>query len=282
MKKSSNKQSSKKKTSNVLLFILCAVFVGVFAFSGYKLFTIVHGYKSSERQYNNLSDRYVAAAPSAAPSAVPAASTETTPEPAAPTPEVSPIQVDFSQLLVECPDIVGWLYSDGTPINYPIVQSQYDNPAIAEYYYLYRDIHGDYSGNGTPFMDVRCASDFSYYNSVIYGHHMKDGSMFASFDNYRTAGYYEQHPVMYLNTPHGNFKIEIFAGYVCDADSSTYTLSFPDEASFLIYCRDMKAQSDFQSPVEIQSGDRIVTLSTCSYEWHDARYVIQGRLVPLP
>ena len=278
--RSGRRSAPMKPAARILLLFLCAIFVGVFAFSGYKLYSILHGYRSSERQYSDLSDRYTTAA---TPTPLPTAEAYAAPEaPAVPEVETSPIHVDFGQLQSECADIVGWLYSEGTPINYPIVQSQYDNPATADYYYLYRDIHGDYSGNGTPFLDVKCAGDFSFYNSIVYGHHMKDGSMFASLDNYRTAGYYEQHPVMYLNTPQRNYKIEVFAGYVCDADSSTYSISFPDESSFLIYCRDMKAQSDFQSPVEIQPGDTIITLSTCSYEWHDARYVIQGRLVPLP
>ena len=70
-------------------------------------------------------------------------------------------------------------------------------------------------------------------------------------------------------------------GYLTDADSSTYTVSFPDTSSFLLYCQDMKAKSNFHSDVEIQAGDRIVTLSTCAYDWYDARYVVQGKLVPL-
>ena len=127
-----------------------------------------------------------------------------------------------------------------------------------------------------------CASDFSSYNNIVYGHHMNDGSMFASLDGYRkTAGYYEEHPVMYLNTPTQNYRVDVFAGYLTDADSSTYTIVFPDEGSFLTYCRDMKAQSDFASDVVIEPGDRIITLSTCAYDWYDARYVVQGKLVPL-
>ncbi|MBQ9720256.1 MAG: class B sortase [Oscillospiraceae bacterium] len=269
-----------KKSVKVLLFLLCAVFVGVFLFSGYKLYSIVHGYKTAERQYDSLTDRYVAAAsptPTAAAQPFPA---QTAPE-ATPEPERSPIQVDFNELRNESADVVGWIYSEGTQINYPIAQSLLDNHATAEYYYLYRDIHGNYSGNGTPFLDSYCAADFNNYNSIVYGHHMKDGSMFASLDYYRTAGYYEQHPVMYLNTPGQNYRIDIFAGYVTDADSNTYTIFFPDDNSFLLYCQDMKAQSDFPSNVAFQAGDRIITLSTCSYEWNDARYVIQGKLVPI-
>jgi len=258
-----------KKSVKILLFVLCAVFAGVFLFSGYKLFTIIHGYKSSERQYNNLSNRYVAAAPSATPEAEQEEKQEEVPQ------EISPIFVDFNELSKECPDIVGWIYSEGTPINYPIVKAG-DND-----YYLYRDIYGNYSGNGTPFMDMKCRGDFKDYNSVIYGHHMQDGSMFASISNYRKEGYYEEHPVMYLNTPTMDYRVEIFAGYVTDADSNTYTLMFPDTSSFLLYCQEMQAQSNFKTNVEIQPGDTIITLSTCSYEYYDARYVVQGRLVPL-
>lgn len=267
-----------KKPVKVLLFFLCAIFAGVFAFSGYKLYTIMHGYHAAEQTYSNLSDQYVAPVPSSTPFAAPVENAVPTP-----TPELSPIQVDFDQLRGECRDIVGWIYSEGTKINYPIVQYPGDNPSTAEYYYLYRDIHGQYSGNGTPFLDVLCSGTFSDYNSIVYGHHMNDGSMFASLDNYRNSDgqFAREHPVMYLNTPTQNYRVELFTGYVTDADSNTYTISFPDDSSFLLYCQEMKAKSTFPSDVVIQPGDRIITLSTCSYEWHDARYVVQGRLVPL-
>ncbi len=274
-------QGGMKPGVRFLLLLLCAVFLGVFAFSGYKLYSILHAYKVAERQYDSLSDRYVEAQPSATPVPLEAEQPEAAAEPA-PRAEESPIQVDFNQLRSESSEVVGWIYSENTKINYPIVQHPGDNPAIADYYYLYRDIHGNYSGSGTPFLDVKCAGDFSSYNSIVYGHHMNDGSMFASLSSYRTAGYYEAHPILYLNTPAGNYRVEVFAGYTTDADAETYTVNFPDEASFLIYCRDMKAKcTDFTSEVEVQPGDRIITLSTCSYEYYDARYVVQGRLVPL-
>ena len=282
--KRSRSAAPMKRGVRILLFFLCAVFLGVFAFSGWKLYSILHAYKVAERQYDSLSERYVAAQPSASPTPIP---TDALPTAAAETPvptprtEESPIHVDFAQLRSESSEVVGWIYSANTKINYPIVQHPGDNPATADYYYLYRDIHGNYSGSGTPFMDVRCASDFSDYNSVVYGHHMNDGSMFASIGDYRKEGYYAEHPILYLNTPTRNYRIEVFAGYITDADSNSYTIWFPDESSFLLYCQDMKAQSNFASDVTVQPGDKIITLSTCSYEYYDARYVIQGRLVPL-
>ena len=171
--------------------------------------------------------------------------------------------------------MVGWIYSPGTTINYPVVRAE-DND-----YYLHRYLDGSTNAGGIPFMDCQCPRDFSGANSIVYGHHMNDGSMFASLSNYREDGYYQAHPVMYLNTPTQNYRIDVFSGYVTDADSDTYTLSFGDADSYLAYLNSMRLQSDFAADVEISAEDRILTLSTCSYEYWDARYVVQGKLVPI-
>lgn len=261
-----------RRSIRILLIILCIIFTGILAYSGYRLYDIMHTYKVSETMYNNLSGQYVsdaAPAPSADP-ASPAAQGESQVQP-----ERSPIQVNFDLLLEENSEVVGWIYGPGTVINYPVAQGQ-DNE-----HYLYNFIDGTYTGTGTPFVDCFCEKDFAGQNTVIYGHHMNDGSMFASLSKYRTEGYYEEHPVLYLNTPTQNYKIEVFAGYVTDAESDSYILGFSDEGDYLRYLAAMKAQSDFDSPVELSSSDRIVTLSTCSYEYFDARYVVQGKLVPI-
>ncbi len=112
---------------------------------------------------------------------------------------------------------------------------------------------------------------------------MNDGSMFASLSEYRKQGqeYYDQHSVMYLNTPTQNYKIEVFAGILTDAESDVYAVSFSSEESFLDYVQRMKGQSVFESAVEVQPQDNIVTLSTCAYDFENARFVVMGRLVPI-
>lgn len=254
-----------KKSVKLLLTILCAVLVAVFAFSGYKLYSIIHEYKVADNMYNNLNSNFVTAGGKEAPQ----------PEDPLANEEVSPITVDFDALLNQSTDVVGWIYSADTPINYPIAQAE-DN-----FYYLYRFIDGSHNPSGTLFMDCLCLSDFSGRNSVIYGHHMNDGSMFASIREYRKPEYYPEHPVMYLNTPTQNYRIEVFAGYITDADSDTYTIGFTDDEAYLAYLEKMRSQSDFETDVELDADSRIVTLSTCSYEYYDARYVVQGKLVPI-
>ena len=191
--------------------------------------------------------------------------------------EVSPLNsmYDLSAFYSQYVDAVGWIYSPDTPIDYGVVEAE-DND-----FYLHRFYDGSYSVGGSLFMDCNCKRDFSSQNSVIYGHHMNDGTKFASLREYRNPGYYEQHPIMYLSTPDMNYRVEIFAGYLTDADSDTYTFYFDSEAGYADYLLRMRAQSDFQTDVELSSSDRIITLSTCSYEFYDARYVVQGKLVPI-
>jgi len=258
-----------KKFTRILLIVLCLFFTGLFIYSGYRLYDMISGYKFAEKKYTQLSDQYVSSVSD------PAAHDPSAPESAAVSVERSPIAVDFSLLQEQNSDVVGWIYSPGTPINYPVVHGS-DNEHYLDYF-----IDGSYTGSGTPFIDCLCAGDFTNQNTVIYGHHMQDGSMFASIRNYRKDGYYEEHPCMYLNTPTQNYRIDIFSGYITEADSDSYFFDFSEESDYLSFLSRMQDKSDFYSSVELGPDDRIVTLSTCSYEYFDARYVIQGKLVPI-
>ena len=110
---------------------------------------------------------------------------------------------------------------------------------------------------------------------------MNDGTMFASLANYRERAYYERYPVMYLSTKDMNYRVEIFSAYLTDAESDSYTFLFESDEAYVAYLRKICAQSDFQSNVSLSYTDRIITLSTCSYEYNDARYVVHGKLVPI-
>ena len=272
-KKSRGKKSRKKKKSNpaltALLSVLCVIFIGIFAFSGYKLYTIIHNYKVAERKNDGLIDRYVTTAPK---KEKPKAEKE---EEDLRDPEVSPIDVDFDALLEQNEDVVGWIYCPDTVINYPMVKAE-DNM-----FYLHRMVDKSYNPNGSLFLDCLNEPDFTSDNTIIYGHNMNDGSMFASIHNYKNQEYFDKHPVLYINTPDGNYRVELFAGYVTDADSDTYTMNFYNKEKHEQYFEKMVSQSTFKSPYVPEPKHKIVTLSTCSYEFYDARYVIQGILIPI-
>ena len=270
------KRKAKKKSFNAtpILLLLVILFGAIFGYSAYRLYGMMSEYHVSRKRYNAVADSAistVAPAPTTVPfAAQPGQEIAATPE------DVSPIQVDFDALLEKCPDIVGWIYCEDTVINYPMVRGN-DND-----YYLHRFIDGSYNGGGTLFMDFKNNRDFTDPNSIVYGHHMNDGSMFASLKKYQTdPEYYTKHPVLYLNTPTQNYRVDVFAGFVCDADSDTYTIGFASDLNYQAWLNRMASQSDFTTDVKVGPEDHVITLSTCSYEWYDARYVVLGKLVPI-
>ena len=259
------------KIAEIVRTVLILLCVAVFLFSAVKLYGIYAEYSHGTESYEELTDQYVSEAADAE---------ETEPEsteiPELTEPEeTTPITVDFDALLKENGDVVGWLYCEDTPINYPIVQSK-DND-----YYLRRLLDGTWNIAGTIFMDYRNASDFSDWNTIIYGHNMNNDSMFGTLQDYKKQAYYEEHPVLYLLTPEQDYKIQLFSGYTTSATEEK-TYGFPDT----IEGRDVLVENALQHSTfeaEEQIGDevRIITLSTCAYEYDDARYVLVGVLQPL-
>ncbi len=169
------------------------------------------------------------------------------------------------------PDVVGYVYSANTTLQLPIVQSADEGGE----YYLYRDIDGKDNKNGTVFLDIRCNSDFTSQNNLIYGHNMKTGMMFASLMNYKSQSYYEAHPYFYLYTPNQTYKVNLFAGCIVDHDADVYATSLSD--SYLQQCIN---ESTFKSGSGVPTGS-ILTLSTCDYDFDNARYVLMGELIPV-
>ncbi|MDO5546712.1 MAG: class B sortase [Eubacteriales bacterium] len=197
-----------------------------------------------------------------------AETTETVP------PETAPVSVDFQQLKQTSDDIIAWLYSEDTPISLPVVQAD-DNQ-----YYLRLLLDGSPNNAGTLFADYRNKPDFSDWNTIIYGHNMKNDTMFGTLEEYRKQEYYEEHPVMYLLTPEQDYKVVLFAGFVTPAVSSTYNiLETVEERDALI--NKARSASTFQTEVEVTETDRVLSLSTCVYDYEDARYVLLGVLRPI-
>ncbi len=185
------------------------------------------------------------------------------------------LEIDFAALQESNPEIIAWLYCPDTEINYPVAQGT-DNS-----YYLTHLADGTYNRNGCLFVDSQNASDFSDDNTIIYGHHMKSGKMFAGLIKYKSQEYFEQHPVVYLITPEHQYEIRLFAGYTAEVNSDSYYLQLGDSHSLAEWMREVAARSDFKAAVQLTTKDRIVTLSTCAYDFQNARYVVHGKLVEI-
>ena len=170
-------------------------------------------------------------------------------------------------------DITAWLYCPDTVIDYPVCQGE-DNS-----YYLTHLADGTYNRNGCLFVDCKNSSDFTDDNTIIYGHHMASGKMFASLIKYKDQDYYEEHPIMYLTTEEGTYKIELFSAYVTEIGSSAYTMNFATAKEKTKWLKEISNKSDFTAnAMTISSKERIITLSTCAYDFQNARYVVQGKL----
>ncbi len=181
-------------------------------------------------------------------------------------------QVDFESLRAQNDDVVGWIYGPGTAINYPVVQGE-DNV-----FYLTHMFNGRENKCGSIFMDSLNEADFSNTNSIVHGHHMRNGTMFASLVKYESQSYYDTHPVLWLTTPEESYQVEIFTGFVTDVDSDAWQIEFATKEDYKAWLDKMAGNSVFESDVTPGADDRIITLATCSYDYDDARFVVMGVL----
>lgn len=181
--------------------------------------------------------------------------------------------VDYDALAEINPDFVGWLYLEGTVINYPVVQGEDNN------YYLSHVFEGEQHKYGSIFMDYRNHANFEDFNTVIYGHRMNSGAMFGSLIEYKNQEYYEQHPVFMLYTKEQVYRLEIFAAYEIEAKMENVPFHFATDEEYQAYLDSAMAQSDIQTDVSVNTSEHIVTLSTCTKTNQNKRFIVQAKLV---
>ncbi|MBC1743560.1 class B sortase [Listeria welshimeri] len=172
-------------------------------------------------------------------------------------------------------DMAGWLTIVDTEIDYPILQST-DND-----YYLHHNYKNEKARAGSIFKDYRNTNEFLDKNTIIYGHNMKDGSMFADLRKYLDKDFFKAHPTFSYESGLANYKAEIFSVYETTTDFYYIETDFPGKQDFDDYLEKVKQQSIYKSNVKVSSKDRIITLSTCDTEkdYEKGRMVIQGKLV---
>lgn len=264
----------------IILIGLCILFAGMAVYYGLGLYREKSEYREGEQVYEELT-QYIHLETAPEPSEqITEETVTTTPEETVsgetePVPEtddtVWPV-VDFEALRAINPDVVAWIYIEGTNINYPVVQGS-DNS-----YYLERMFNGSHNGAGSIFMDYRNERDLTGRNTVLYGHHMKNGTMFNQITKYKDQTFYDDHPVGLLMTPDQNYRIEFVAGYVTDMNSDAWKMEFESDEEFSLWLGNAVSRSTFTGTAEHNGQDRVVTLSTCTYEYNDARYVLVGIL----
>ena len=180
--------------------------------------------------------------------------------------------MDFTALREVNRDVQGWIMIPGTVISSPLLQGE-DNQ-----YYLKHTWKKWTSAVGAIFLEWQNSPDLSDFNTIIYGHRMNNGSMFASLKNYKKQSYWAAHPCVYITDDNGSHKYEIFAAYEVSTTGTTYQLGFSDDASkqaFIDYCLE---QSVIDTGITPTVYDRVLTLSTCTGNGHATRWVVQAVL----
>jgi len=165
-----------------------------------------------------------------------------------------------------------WIYMPDSQIDYPIVHGP-DNG-----YWLHRLFNGEYNSAGTLFVDYRNLKDFQDPNTLIYGHHMRNDSMFGDLTEYQQQIYFDTHPWCILITPQEVYIAEVFAGYATRSDDHCYNIAISGEQDFLDFVLKAQEKTDFVSLIAPVPGDRLITLSTCAYMFDRARYIVIARL----
>ncbi|WP_129724431.1 class B sortase [Xylanivirga thermophila] len=167
-------------------------------------------------------------------------------------------------------NIICWINIPGTKINYPVVKGE-DNS-----YYLNHDIDGNENRHGAIFMDYK-NNPKDDKNIIIYGHHMKDGTMFKDLVKFKDKTFFDKNRFIYVDMYDKKIPYEIFSVYITDAYDPYTQISFKDGNDYSNFFNRIKEKSLFPSDVEFSEKETILTLSTCTYEYNDARLVIHAR-----
>ena len=257
----------RKKRDYASLILLLAS-LAVFAFAAWKLFGIYTEYHKGTETYEELQDYVQESKEKDEPSTSEDGNNE----------ELEDVgdgylQVYFAGLKKVNPDVIAWIQIPALDISYPVVRGK-DND-----YYLHHMFDGQENKNGSIFVDYHNQPDFLDSNTIVYGHNMKNGSMFGTLDRYQDQSLYQQYPYFYIYVPGSVLEYQIVSCYAGRNGSIGYTYSFPEPEDFQKFLDTVLSYSGYDTGVIITDSDHIVTLSTCVNTDRNYRYLVHGKLV---
>ncbi|MDE5412541.1 class B sortase [Alkalihalobacterium chitinilyticum] len=243
--------------------IIIGISVSIFIFSMFHILDYFYGSYENQRMYAAVQETFTDSLPKAE---MVNRHLETQEQPL--------IRERFLPLLEINEDTVGWITVPNTSIDYPIVQTK-DND-----YYLDHNFQHSKSDAGSIFMDFRNAPDLSDRHSIIYGHHMRDGSMFKGLINYQDEDFFEHNRTITIQTLTEETEWEIFSAYVTATDFYYIVTDFSSDQEYLDFLELVQNKSQYQpNDVPFTHQDQLLTLSTCAYDFEDARFVVHARKI---
>ncbi len=257
-----NRRSRKKGNTVSLVLLIVAIVVLVIAL--WRLLPLLMDYRQSDSVYQDLSGEIV--------------DFDTDQTDGADEPwnqyDWASVRIDFNALWAINPDVVGWIRFDNTDavnVDYPIMHAA-DNDK-----YLRTDLYGDSHTSGSIFLEAANSGDLSDIYNIIYGHNMRNGTMFGTLRKYRDdEGFYDENPYFTIYTPTGAYRYTIFGYTNVEDDSDIYRVGFAPDAAYQQLINELLSISMYNTGIVPTINDRIVTLSTCTSAGDDYRFVVYG------
>lgn len=190
------------------------------------------------------------------------------------------IPIDFEALWEQNEDVYAWIQIPGTNVDYPILQDEEDNG-----YYLNHTIDGVEKIEGSIYTENYNSKYFDDPNTVIYGHNMKNGSMFRTLHNYEDKTFFDENREIYIYLPDRILEYRIFAAYIYDNRHLLLSFDLEDSDVFQQYINDIfntrAISAHIDTSMEVGVDDRILTLSTCNAGISTQRYLVQAVLISI-
>lgn len=282
----SRRRKRTKTLGDVIRLIVMLAALAVFLYSGYTLYGFYKEYKKSSDEYDNLENSYAVDQEQESENidnledddalqSISGQEVRTVLEDGVEkTLPVLKNPIDFTQLLSVNSDIVGWLRIRALDISYPVVQGK-DND-----YYLHRTFEKTDNFAGCLFVNSYNMGDFTDQNTIIYGHNMKNGSMFGKLKNFSDPEVFKKSRYFWIFTPDFIYQYRIFSASVVDKTGLTYQISFTDDEFDQFISRAYSNSVVDNQGVTVTKEDRIVTLSTCTGD-DSTRFVVMGKLAQI-
>ena len=183
------------------------------------------------------------------------------------------VHIAFADLKQQNPDVIAWIRFDDTEtinINYPVLYSG-DNS-----YYLKRDIHKEHSDAGCVFLEQLNEPDFSDYYAILYGHNMRDGTMFGDLKKYKQDGVYENNQYFTLYTEDVAYRYRIFSFEDAVNGGPVYQVGFQPDEEYRAFLSDLIAASIVETDIALRAQDHVLTLSTCNGTGQRQRFAVHA------
>ena len=230
-----------KRMINNILLIIC---IFIFCISTWKLYGYYRSYKKAKDTYSKIAKEMLRY-------------------------QRMERKIDFKKLKSQNQDIAGWIYIRGTTIDYPIVQGK-DNEE-----YLHQDFNKKKSSSGTIFLDNNCKKDFTSDNNIIYGHHMKNGTMFAQLLKFREKSFLKKHNEIMIFTPDRTIHLKVISAYAQKAQNKI-PVTFANDKQKKAYIKKIESMSEQTIKTSRINDSHIYTFVTCSYEGEDNRTYVHA------